>query len=518
MSRDDDPRLRELILHWLAQHTQNAYLVGGCVRDRLLGRPFHDLDLVVEAGGLSLARRLADRFGGAYFPLDEVRGTGRVLLRTGEGTPLVVDVCEMRRADRDADLADRDFTVNALAEDLAAPGAIVDRHHGLDDLNARVIRPVSPVSIRNDPLRALRAVRLAAELGFSLAPETEAQIRQDGPALAGVADERIRDELSRILLQPLSAPWLGRLDDLGLLAVIFPEIEALRELDQPAPHYLSGLAHTLETVRALEGLIGALLGHSPLSSTAGEQREPPWPEPLAPFAPRLKEYLDQPLGADRPRLVSVKLAALLHDTGKPSTGTIDAAGRLRFIGHEKAGALAAGSAARRLRLATGEVRLVEAIVRHHMRPLLLAGMSHGTGPVDREPTVRDGPPVSARAVYRFFRDTGDAGVAVLLHALADHRATHPPGSGDETWRRLLGLAARMFADYFERSAQVIAPPPLLDGHDLQRELGLSPGRQVGELLEALREAQACGEISGRQEALDLARRLVRRAGEGGSTP
>ena len=517
---DNDLRLQEQVERWLAEHGRGAYLVGGCIRDRLLGRVVYDLDVVAATGGLSLARLLADRFGGDYYPLDEARGTGRAMLRTADGGRLIIDVSELRGPDLEADLADRDFTINALAEDPRAPGAVIDRFHGLDDLRAGVIHPVGPLSIRNDPLRALRAVRLAAELGFTLSPQTEELIRQDGAGLARVSGERIRDELSRILLTPRSASSLGQLDGLGLLTIVFPELEPLRGMEQPSPHYLEALAHSLETVHALEGIVARLAyppSVSPETNARSEPRLGAGPSELPErLVPRLREHLEQRLGDARPRLVTLKLAALLHDAGKPSARGIDPEGRLRFIGHEKQSAVIVANVMRRLRFAGSEARLGEAIVRHHMRPLLLAG----PGPAKVTGEVRSGrsgedaaQEVSSRAIYRFFRDTEGAGVDILLHGMADHLATYRPGSGDEAWQRLIDLTARMLSDYWERRAERVAPLRLLDGHDLQRELGLSPGRHVGELLEAVREAQVSGEVHSREEALELARCLLRQTAD-----
>ena len=513
MVTGDDDLLPGELLRWLAEHGTGVYLVGGCLRDRLLDRPIRDLDLVVATGGLSLARRVADRFLGDYYPLDEARGTGRALLRTAQGDRLVVDVSEFRGPDLPSDLADRDFTINALAEDLAAPGRIIDRFHSIDDLRAGIIRPVGPDSIRKDPVRALRAVRLSDELGFVLAPETEELIRLDGAALVAISGERIRDELARILSSPHAAQSLSRLDVLGLLTVIFPELEPLRGMEQPAPHYLDGLRHSLETVRALDRLVAPLAPNRLDAWAPGEGEEvASWPEAVAPLIPRLRLYLVETLGDLRPRLVSLKLAALLHDTGKPSAKEVDAEGRLRFVGHERTSAALAGDALRRLHFTNLEVRLVETIVRHHMRPLLLAAETGG----HHDGHVHEPREVSARAIYRFFRDTGDAGLGVLLHAMADHLAIYRPGSAPEAWQRLLDLSARMLSDYYVQYSDEVAPDPLLDGHDLMRELVLSPGRQIGELLEAVREAQFGGEVASREEALVLVRRLVGQAGRSGA--
>ena len=471
------------VVHWLGQQGVPAYLVGGRVRDRLLKRPLYDLDVAVDGDGLAMARRLANRFGGAYFPLDEARSTGRAILQREDGQRLVVDVARFRGADLDADLADRDFTVNALAADVHAPDQVIDRHDGLADLAAGIIRPVSDASIRNDPLRALRAVRLAAQLDFALAPETERLIRRDGKGLAQEAGERIRDELALLLAMSDAASYLARLDDLGLLTLILPELEPLRDLVQPPPHYLNGLSHSLETVRGLEMIVR-------------EQKEASDPglAALAPLAGRMRDHVAQMMSDRRPRLVVLKLAALLHDTGKPETHAVDDKGRMRTIGHDKAGVQHTGDALRRLRLSRAEVRLGETVVRHHMRPLLLANEVS----------------VSSRAIYRFFRDTGDAGVDILLHALADHRATYAPEADDDRWPHLVDLVARMLAAYWERQAEQVYPPPLIDGHDLLREFELQPGPLVGELLEAVREAQVGGDVRTREEALALVRASLAR--------
>jgi tRNA nucleotidyltransferase/poly(A) polymerase len=511
-------KVEDLVVTWLAQQGVKAYLVGGCVRDRLLGRPVYDLDVTVAGDGLRLARRLADHFRGAYYPLDAARGTGRAILHGEEGQRLIVDVARFRGPDLPrlsgsteikappgqslaADLADRDFTINALAADVRTPDHVIDQHNGLVHLQACLIHPVSEASIRNDPVRALRAIRLAAELDFALSPETEALIRQDGAALARVAGERTRDELARLLALPHAASYLDRLDDLHLLTIILPELEPLRGLVQPLPHHLDALAHSLETVRALE----AILAQWQIAGTSrGEQHAiPPTPYPtsnvqldiLAPLADRLQAHLGQALGESRPRVVTLKLAALLHDTGKPAARTVDKGGQIHFIGHQTEGMRSTGKVLRRLRFNNAEVRLGETIVRHHMRPLLLANQQS----------------ISSSAVYRFFRDTGDAGVDVLLHALADHRATYAPEErqprgttpSSDRFAALAALAAQMLADYWEHHTERVDPPTLIDGYDLLREFSLQPGPHIGDLLEAVREAQVSGQVHTRDEALAL---------------
>jgi tRNA nucleotidyltransferase/poly(A) polymerase len=496
--------IQKQVADWLAQQGLEVYLVGGCVRDQLLGRRVHDLDVAVAGDGLALARRLADRFRGAYYPLDVARSTGRAILRGDGGRRFTVDISAFRGPGLDADLLDRDFTINALAVDVLAPEHVIDHHGGIADLGARIIRPVSDDTIRNDPLRALRAVRQAGELEFALAPKTKSLIRRDGAALSQVADERIRDELARLLSLRCAAPYLEQLDNLALLPTVIPELEPLRHLVQPPPHRWDALTHSIRTVSALEEIVARLLanggsqnqdrlheegsGCRPMANVWADE-SPGRLEVLASYAVQIGAHVEQSLGADRTRLVTLKLAALLHDTGKPSARSVDEGGRIRFFDHQQEGTRITGDVLRRLRFNRAEVHLGQGIVRHHMRPLLLA--SQGS--------------VSSRAIYRFFRDTGEAGVDVLLHALADHGATCPADAENEPWSNLLALVARMLSDYWQRPSARVTPAPLIDGHDVQRECGLRPGPQIGLLLETVREAQVGGDVRTREEALALVR-------------
>jgi poly(A) polymerase/tRNA nucleotidyltransferase (CCA-adding enzyme) len=481
----------ERVTNWLAQQDAGIYLVGGCVRDWLLGRPIADLDVVTAGDGPLLARRLANSFGGDCFTLDRARCTGRAILRGEEGRRLEVDVARFQGEDLTADLALRDFTINAMAVDVRVLEAVIDPFDGLADLEAGRIRPVSDGSIRNDPLRAMRALRLAAQLHFILDAETEALIRRDGAGLAQVAGERVRDELASLIDLPHASQYLARLDELGLLTIILPELEALRNLAQPLPHHLDALDHSMATVSALEALLEAM-GEE--EERAGGRPEPAWPDwpmmtLLSPFSERVCFHVQRVMSDSRSRLVTLKLAALLHDVSKPETRAVDEDGRIRFLGHQKVGAEVAAGALRRLRFSGSEVRLAETVVEQHMRPLLLASENS----------------VTSRAIYRFFRDTGEAGVEVLLHALADHQATYAPEAEDSRWLSLVELAARMLGDYWDRRPKRVQPPPLVDGHDLMREFGLEPGPHIGEMLEMVREAQVAGKVKNRQGALSLLR-------------
>jgi len=487
------------LARWLRDEGVEAYLVGGSVRDALLGEPveaFHDLDFAAPAGGMALARRLADRLGGAFFALDAARDTGRVVLPRDGGGRLYLDFARWRGDSLQADLFDRDFTVNAMALDISrAEGAVlIDPCGGQADLAARLVRAVTEHAFVNDPARTLRAVRLEAEFGFCIEARTENLLRQAVPWLARVSHERVRDELARIVRAPGAAGHIDRLDGLGLLPAVLPEVSALKGVGQSPPHRFDVYGHTLQVLAGLEGLFAWLwpgTGYAPL----GEQttRDLGY---LSPWRGALQAHFDQPTGGEPGRVTLLKLAALLHDVGKPQTRQTDDTGRVRFLGHEREGATMAAAALHRLRFSRQERLLVQAVVQHHLRLLHLS--QAGT--------------VTRRAVYRFFRDVGDAGVDVVWLGLADVLGARGDALDAIEWQGRLRVAQALLEGRFDRHREVVCPPRLIGGRDLMEVFGLLPGPRLGELLEAVREAQATGLVSNRQEALALARDMIAELG------
>ena len=480
---------------WLHGQGVEAYLVGGSVRDALLGRAsrvFHDLDFAVPKGGLTLARRLADHLGGAFFPLDSKRDTGRVVLTEPDGRRLYLDFARWRGDSLRDDLADRDFTINAMALDVTSEGdpIVLDPFGGQADLAAGTVRAVTDRSFADDPARTLRAVRLEAEFGFRIEPRTEALLCQAVSGLVGVSRERVRDELDRILATPGTADHVRRLDDLGLLAEVLPEVAGLKGVTQSLPHRVDVYEHTLQVLAALEGLFAWLWPDAGYTSLTEETIDAL--NCLLPWRGELWVHLDQPTSGDRIRATLLKLTVLLHDTGKPETRSQDDSGRIQFLDHEKVGAGIAARALQRLRFSGEEIDLVQTIVSQHLRPLQLSQVET----------------VTRRAIYRFFREAGEAGVDVALLSLADHLGIYGDALEPAAWQRVLEVAAVLLEGYFRQRREVVSPPKLVSGRDLIAEFGLSPGPRVGELLERVREAQAEGQVSTREGALSLLRELL----------
>jgi poly(A) polymerase len=473
--------------------------VGGVVRDLLLGRPVHDWDFVVDRGALRLARAVADALGGAYYPLDVERDTGRVVLAPEDGTRLDLDFSLVRGDSLEIDLLARDFTINALAAD--GTGAVVDVTGGLDDLRGGRIRAVSDQTFQDDPLRLLRAVRVEAELGFAIEPQTATWMRRDAPLLVQPSAERVRDEFVRVLALPGAAALLQRLDEFGLLSHVVPELQPLKGVEQSPPHRHEVWRHTLETVDALEGIIAATTGREIESPALADVPAVAWGDlvrTLGQFAGDVAAHLAVEVSGGRDRALVLRLAALLHDVGKAGTQSRGEDGLIHFYNHELVGAQVAAARARELRFSRDEVERVRTIVGAHMRPAHLARADV----------------LTRRAIYRFFRTTSCGGVDVVLLCLADHLATWGPNLREERWARRLEVAQMLLTHWFERYDETVCPPSLISGDDLMAELGLESGPKVGRLLRALQEAQAAGEVRTRDEALALLRRIS--AGRGGS--
>ncbi len=486
-----------VVLRLAHQHSVRIWLVGGAVRDALLERPIHDWDFAVDRNALALARAVADSLNGAYFPLDTTRETGRVVLTSEDGPREDLDFALLRGETLKDDLLARDFTINAMA--LDATGALIDPLHATADLEARLIRVIDEQAFRNDPVRLQRAVRLEAELGtdgFQIEPETAALIRRHAALLGRSSVERIRDELTRTLAAPDATTSVQRLDELDLLPKIVPGLKALKGITQSPPHRFDVWTHTLIVMEALKGVVNTVAGKPDRpSSLLLDIPAAAWSDltrVLGPFTDDLETHLSVNVCDGRDRTLLLKLAALLHDLGKPETRSVDEDGRIHFYGHEPAGAKLAAGWMRRLHFSRDEVQRVRTSVEAHLRPAHLARAKK----------------VTRRAIYRYFKDTEDVGVEIVLLSLADHLATWGPNLREQRWARRLEVAELLLSHYFNRREETIAPPLLISGHDLLEELALSPGPMIGQLLEAVREAQAIGEIKTREEALDLSRRLA----------
>jgi len=468
-----------------------VHVVGGAVRDAFLNRPVHDIDFIVEENALEVARRVADELSGAFYPLDPVRNTGRVVLERAQENRLTLDFAVYQGSSLDDDLRARDFTINAMARDVHPPYSLLDPLGGLMDLRHKRLRACSATTFTTDPVRILRGIRLASDFKLRILPETLEQMRQDAHRIPQVSAERLRDELFRILDTPRTAASMRALDMLGALAYALPELISLKNIDQPPPHVLDAWHHTLDILQKLETVIDVLGSEHDPEAAAGFHMGLMVLR-LGRFREHFYAHLKAALNPNRSHRSLLFMAALYHDAGKPLTKSVGEDGRIHFYEHEDVGAKLVSSRARQLHLSNAELDRLHTIVKHHMRPLWLA---------------QTGNPPSDRAIYRFFRDTQEAGVDICLLSLADTLATYGPTLPQDVWANHLNIIRSLLEAWWEKPGESVSPPALLTGHDLIEKLGMKPGPKIGQILEAVREAQASNKVHTRSEALKYAEKL-----------
>jgi len=456
----------------------SAWFVGGAVRDRHLGRETADLDIVLEGDPAEAARAVA-RAGAraACFALSEEFGSWRVVARDRSWQ---VDVEPMRGGSLEEDLALRDFTVNAIAEPLAG-GEPIDPLGGLADLTAQRLRMAGPAAFADDPLRVLRMVRVAVELGFEVEPETQRAAVRAVDGLRGVSAERIFGELRRIIASAAARRGLEMLSEVGAGAVVLPELDAMRGIEQNRFHHLDVHAHTLEVLeRTIE-----------LTGKAAAELDDELAGAIAPHGGAVAALLGESLADEMSRGEALRWGALLHDAAKPLTRELHPGARVSFIGHDVRGAELARTVLTRLRASERLRAHVAALVRHHLRLGFL---------------VHEPQPLARRTVFAYLRACSPVEVDVTLLSIADRLATRGDRA-QESIEAHLQVARGMLGDALEWRAKGPAQP-LLRGDELARELRIAAGPQVGRLLEDLAAAQYAGELSTREQALTHARKLA----------
>lgn len=462
----------------------DTWIVGGALRDELLGRPVRDIDIAVAGDPEPVARAVADSVGGPVFRLSEAFGAWRVIDRK---RGRVFDVSPLQADTIEADLARRDFTVNAMARAVGAPeaaarvltagalpaGALIDPLGGRADLEARVLRVLGREAYEQDPLRPLRLARFAAELGFEPDPETARLTAEAAPRVADAAGERVFAELRRLVIADGALAGLGLADRLSLLRAVLPEVADLHDVEQSHYHHLDVYDHTLEVLAKqieLEGRLHAVFG--------------------AQLSVRLRRILAEPLADELTRAQALRLGALLHDIGKPATRDTRPDGRVTFMGHDRLGERMVRSVCRRLRTSDRLAGFLEGLTRHH---LVLGFLVHER-PLDR------------RQVYRYLARTSPVEVEVTLLSCADRVATRGRRA-EEATEAHLDLARELMRAALDWRDH--GPPSVpIRGDELARELGIQPGPELGRLLAELTEAVYAGEVTTRDEAVAAGRRLI----------
>ena len=461
----------------------DLYLVGGFLRDALVGKSCKDVDFASSMAS-ELSELVTRQTGGKAVRIDRKFGTVRLIppaQPNGIGEQYLVDLSPLRGSSIFDDLYQRDFTINSLALNISVwrsdrGTALLDPLGGIADLKAGRLRVCSQSSLADDPLRILRAYRLASAYGLSLAAETRKGIFQGCHLLNQVAVERIRDEMMLVLSAAHSASILRKLNEDGILKLLLPECVEMGNLQRKASQSQDPWPHSLRTLEALEFFLtnmGDLFGD---------------------YAEEASTILTQKLAGERTRQNLLKLTVLLHEIGKSCRRSLGKKGAIHLHPHQVAGSELAVSLCTRLRLSNKEINFVSQLVRQHMRPIHLFRST-------RTPTA---------ALARFFRLGPQLFWPLLLLFASDYKTSQESVSlGDE----LRPLRQRL-CGWLDFYCQELKPreiePPIISGHDLIKHLHLSPGPLVGKLVKTLAELHWVGRISTQQEALEHAARLLKK--------
>lgn len=452
------------LLNNLASFFPNEiYLVGGSVRDALLGKTSTDRDLIVtdvDAGEFS--KKVAEFFDGVFIPLDEVNKIYRVVLPDKIN---YFDITNPIDSSLEKDLLRRDLTINAVALDIRT-GEIVDFCGGVNDIENRLIRGISEENFTDDPLRLLRIFRFYSILGFEIDKSLIEISSKYSKLINKPAKERVLYELMKLFDGKFAHDALLKLDECGILSEIFSFVNELKRVPPNLHHHLDLFNHSIETVRQ----VGLLYEVS---------------------SQEVQEHMQKVDFGGFSRLAHLRLACFMHDIGKFSTWTIEENGRHRFIGHDEVGANLAVPFLKKLTFSNKQIEYIKYIIKKHMYPT----------------AVVSSPELNDKVMMRYVRKSEDNAIDNILIAQADRLSARGPEITDDIVNENISALNKLLSFYLNIRDSLKPLPKLLDGNEVMRILGIEPSKRLGELLNALKEAQISGEINTKDEAINFVRSL-----------
>lgn len=471
---------------------QDLYIVGGAVRDALLGRKLHDLDFAMSDNPTALARNLAKRLNAGFFVLDDERHTARVMLQNGEENFFPLDFVQFTGDSLQEDLKNRDFTINAMAVSIHHLGATIDPLGGKPDLESGLLRVCSDTALTDDPVRVLRGVRLAVQFDFDFAPGLDDQMRAAASFLPETSQERQRDEFFRILEGPDPASGIKYCRELGIFNTLIPPLVEQEAIPASPPHVMPLFDHTIAVVDRMFTLLQCLKNGEINSDDSTWWLQHVLAE-LGQFSAEIEAYFNQEITPLRTKHGLALFGSLLHDVGKPLTVKTGEDERLHYYNHANVGAEMAWGTAKWFHLSNAESDWVDTMVRYHM---------------DLIPMINSDDLPGRRATYRFFKHAGEVGVAISLLSLADTLATYGENLSREKWHSAVNVTKILLSAWWEHHETIVSPSLLLDGNDLQTRFELKPGKKIGWLLEQLAEAQAIGKVLTEEDAIDFVQKRL----------
>jgi poly(A) polymerase len=443
---------------------KGTYIVGGSVRDLLLGRTPKDYDIAVTGNPEQFAHKLVAKSNGHLVRLGK---PGRMIIRVIIDDN-IFDISSLNGTSIEDDLNQRDFTINAIAYDLYSE-EIIDCLGSLEDLAHKKVRMIASNIFKKDPLRLIRAYRIGACLNFDIEAKTIRAIESDTKLLKTVPGERIRMEILAMFDASTSYLYLCQMATNGLLTAIFPDLDRLKGCSQNHYHHFDGFEHTMQAYGHLESILNET------------------DQFLPDISAKIRQYIDK----KRPALI--KCAVLLHDVGKPLMKTLDSNGNRHFYGHARKSADMAQIISQRLRFSNHERQLIDGIIRNHMRPLSLF-------------LAYENQTLTQKGITRFYKKCGEYTPALLLLAMADTKAKQT--KINQKINPVQSFLERLIFEYFHIYEPLSNEPPLVTGRDLIDDFGLSPSPLFRKILDLVDDAKLTKTIKNRSEALDLVKDVL----------
>lgn len=439
------------------------YLVGGTVRDYYMGLESTDRDIIVmDEDARDFALKLAELFDASFVPLDEVNKIYRLVLPDKIN---YIDVTNPVGDSIEKDLMRRDLTINAIAVNIRT-GELIDISGGVTDIRNKCINYVNELNFVDDPLRLLRVYRFQALYGFQLAPETISAVCKYSDLIHKPAAERINYEILKLFSGEYAHLALENMNKTWILEEIFPFVKELKQVPPNSHHHLDLFHHSVETVKQLQNLYNE--------------------------APdEVKEHLNMADFGGFSRLAHLKLAAFMHDIGKFSTWTIEE-GKHRFIKHDDVGAKMSLKILKDLHFSNKQIDYISSMIKYHIYP------SH----------VMTSPQITEKIMMRYVRKMDINSIDVILLAQADRLSARGPEITDEIVERNITSLNMLLKFYLETRETLKPLPKLLNGNDVMKILNIKPSRRLGEIMEALHEAQISGDVITREHAVDFVKKLV----------
>jgi len=449
------------ILNNLASFFPNEiYLVGGAVRDILLGKQSFDKDIIVtDADAKAFSQDVANFFNGVFIPLDEENKIYRVVLPDKLN---FFDITNPIENSLEKDLLRRDLTINSIAVNIRT-SEVIDLAGGIDDLQNHIIKAVSEENFVDDSLRMLRVFRFSSLLGFDISPETLEYIVNNVSMIKNPAKERVEYELMKLFSGDYAYDALLAMDKVGMLEILFPFVNELKQVPPNLHHHLDLFYHSLETLRQ----VGLLYEKS---------------------SDIVKSHLEKVDFGGFSRLAHLRLAAFMHDIGKFSTWSIEKdTGRHRFIGHDEVGSKLAVPFLKSLKFSNKQIEYITYIIKKHMYPT----------------AVVCAPELNEKIMMRYVRKSGDNAIDNIIIAQADRLSALGPEITNDIVNENISLLNTLLQFYLSVKDSLQPLPKLLDGNEVMEILNITPSKNLGKIMNALSEAQISGDVLTKSQAVEF---------------